>query len=73
MSIISNRGVLSAIVAYLLWGFLPIYWKLLRQAGALEILSHRVFWSLFFLLLFMMLTGRNLAFRTELYKERKFY
>ena len=66
MPITQNRGVLSAVVAYLLWGFLPIYWKLLRQAGALEILSHRVFWSLFFLLLFMMLTGRNLAFRTEL-------
>ena len=59
------RGVISAICAYLMWGFLPIYWKLLRQASALEILSHRVIWSFFFLLLFLLLVQRMTAFREE--------
>ena len=66
MSITQNKGILSAVVAYLMWGFLPIYWKLLRQAEALEILSHRIFWSLFFLAVFLLLTGRNSIFRAEL-------
>ena len=66
MSITQNKGILSAVVAYLMWGFLPIYWKLLRQAGALEILSHRIFWSLFFLAVFLLLTRRLSAFRSEI-------
>jgi chloramphenicol-sensitive protein RarD len=32
--------------AYVLWGFLPLYWPYLRPAGLLEILAHRVVWSL---------------------------
>jgi chloramphenicol-sensitive protein RarD len=40
-----RRGYLSGIGAYLLWGFFPLYFKLLRPAGPLEILAHRVLWS----------------------------
>lgn len=58
-------GVISAVCAYLMWGFLPIYWKLLRQASALEILTHRFIWSLFFLLIFLLLTRRQSSFRNE--------
>lgn len=44
-----RRGTLFAVAAYGLWGLLPLYLVLLRPAGAIEILSHRVVWS--FLLL----------------------
>lgn len=49
-----RRGTLYAVAAYGLWGLLPLYLVLLRPAGALEILSHRVVWS--FLLLVGVLT-----------------
>ena len=49
----------------MLWGMLPIYWKLLKQASALEILSHRILWSLFFLLLLLAITRRVGLFRLE--------
>src|SRR4051812_29996789 len=29
-----------------MWGFFPLYWPLLEPAGAVEILAHRIFWSL---------------------------
>lgn len=32
--------------AYVLWGLFPLYWPLLKPAGALEILAHRIMWSL---------------------------
>ena len=32
--------------AYLMWGLFPLYWPLLKPLGSLEILSHRVVWSL---------------------------
>jgi chloramphenicol-sensitive protein RarD len=38
------------VAAYLCWGFFPLYWPLLDPAGSLEILAHRVIWSLLFVL-----------------------
>ena len=46
----SRNGALSALSAYLLWGFAPIYFKLLTEISAGEILMHRVIWSTVFLL-----------------------
>ncbi|MEH6651317.1 MAG: EamA family transporter RarD [Motiliproteus sp.] len=43
-----NTGVLAAIGAFTLWGFLPLYLKLLDHAGAVEIMAHRIVWSLLF-------------------------
>ena len=34
------------VACYLLWGLFPLYWPLLEPAGAVEILAHRVVWSL---------------------------
>lgn len=43
-----NKGLLYAFIAYLSWGLLPIYWKSLRDLPALEIMGHRIIWSLLF-------------------------
>jgi chloramphenicol-sensitive protein RarD len=47
---LSERGVgiIYAVLAYLVWGFLPLYWKLLDQVPAQEILAHRILWSFIF-------------------------
>ncbi|MFF4774533.1 EamA family transporter RarD [Microtetraspora fusca] len=42
----SRRGVLYGIAAYAMWGLFPLYWPLLKPAGAVEILAHRMVWSL---------------------------
>ena len=41
-----NKGLLFGVSAYILWGILPLYWKLVEEAGAYEILAHRGIWSL---------------------------
>ncbi|MBW8485073.1 EamA family transporter RarD [Actinomadura parmotrematis] len=38
--------MVCGVAAYVLWGLFPLYWPLLKPAGALEILAHRVMWSL---------------------------
>jgi len=43
-----RRGYLYGLAAYVLWGFFPIYFKLLQPASPLEILAHRVIWSAVF-------------------------
>ncbi|MEV4180023.1 EamA family transporter RarD [Streptosporangium canum] len=42
----SRRGALYGIAAYTMWGLFPLYWPLLKPADALEILAHRIAWSL---------------------------
>jgi chloramphenicol-sensitive protein RarD len=42
----SRRGNLYGLGAYLIWGLFPLYWPLLEPGGALEVLAHRVVWSL---------------------------
>ncbi|CQR57384.1 EamA family transporter RarD [Paenibacillus riograndensis] len=44
-----NNGLLNAIIAYIMWGVLPLYWKLFDNVPAGEILSHRVVWSFVFM------------------------
>jgi len=41
-----RRGLVYGLAAYGLWGLFPLYWPLLRPAGAVEILAHRIVWSL---------------------------
>lgn len=49
----SHKGILSALTAYLLWGFFPIYWKSIKVVPVYEILCHRVVWSLLFLIILL--------------------
>lgn len=50
-----NSGLLAGIGAYLIWGVVPLYWQLLKPASAMEILAHRVVWSLGLLLVIVYL------------------
>jgi chloramphenicol-sensitive protein RarD len=51
-----GRGFLLAILAYGLWGFLPLFFLLLAPAGALEIVSWRVLFSLVFCAILLTVT-----------------
>jgi chloramphenicol-sensitive protein RarD len=39
-------GLLNGFAAYGMWGLVPLFWPLLQPAGAVEILAHRMVWSL---------------------------
>ena len=41
-----RRGLILGASAYAMWGLFPLYWPLLQPAGAVEILAHRVAWSM---------------------------
>jgi chloramphenicol-sensitive protein RarD len=44
------KGVLAAGTAFTLWGIFPLYLRLMKQVPSLEILSHRVLWSVVLLM-----------------------
>lgn len=65
-----NRGIGYALSAYLLWGFLPVFWKAVQVATPLEILSHRIVWSLL-LLVGLLLYRRQWAWLAGAIRNRR--
>jgi chloramphenicol-sensitive protein RarD len=53
-----RKGYLLGIGAYGAWGFFPLYFKMLRPSGPIEILTHRVIWSALFVAL-LLSAGRS--------------
>lgn len=51
----TRGGLLYGVGAYGLWGVLPVYFKAVKQVPALEVLAHRVIWSLALLLLLLLM------------------
>jgi len=51
----SRRGFIYGLSAYALWGVLPIYFKAIKAIPAIDIVAHRVLWSLPFLALLITL------------------
>ena len=43
-----RTGVIAGLGAYALWGLFPLYFPLLEPAGGVEIVAHRVIWSVLF-------------------------
>lgn len=71
----SQTGIVYTAFSYLLWGILPIYWKFLGDVPADEILANRIFWSFWFMLLFLFVTRRFRGFtsylKTSLTKKKQ--
>lgn len=59
MSKMENSGLWAAAGAYLLWGFLPIYWKIIKHVPSFEILCHRIAWSFVFVGILLVIRRRN--------------
>ncbi|TGU72791.1 EamA family transporter RarD [Geomonas terrae] len=53
----SRQGVIYGLAAYLCWGFFPVYFKSVKVVPPLEMVSHRIVWSLAFLLLLITWKG----------------
>lgn len=49
-----RQGLAAGVSAYALWGLFPLYWPLLKPAGAFEILAQRIVWSFLFVLVLLL-------------------
>jgi chloramphenicol-sensitive protein RarD len=61
-----KKGILYGIGAYALWGFFPVYWKLLHDVPAPQLLGHRIGWSFLLLMAVIFVTRQWTAFRASL-------
>jgi len=58
-------GTAYAFSAYVLWGLLTIYWKLLDDVRPMEVLAHRIVWSFLFMLLLLVILREFRSFLAE--------
>jgi chloramphenicol-sensitive protein RarD len=54
-------GVLYGLAAYLWWGLCPIYFKAVAHVPAMEVLAHRIVWSLVLLVIILARRGDLIA------------
>ena len=60
------QGLAFALTAYVLWGFLPLYMKLLSHIPPAEVVAHRVIWSLPIAATLLIILGRTGDIKTAL-------
>jgi chloramphenicol-sensitive protein RarD len=65
-----RAGLVFGLGAYLLWGVLPLYFKLLTMVPPIEIVANRIIWSLIFLAVLVTLWRRWGAIRAALSSVR---
>lgn len=65
-----RRGTAYGMLAYLWWGAFPLYFVALKPAGALEVLAHRVVWTLLVCLAVLALT-RQLRWLWTMFQDRR--
>jgi len=66
----SRQGTIYGASAYLLWGLFPLYWPLLEPSTALEVLAHRVVWSLVVVVVLLGIT-RRLSYVRAAVRDRR--
>lgn len=64
------QGLAFAFGAYFLWGFLPLYMKMLSHVGPAEVVAHRVIWSVPLAGALLILLGRTRDLRAALADPR---
>lgn len=61
-----KKGILFALGAHLLWGVLPIYWRLIGGISAFEILAYRIVLSMIFMILMVFVLRKSQTFQRDL-------
>jgi chloramphenicol-sensitive protein RarD len=65
-----RRGLAQGVVAYVLWGLVAAYWKLLAGVDAVELIAHRAVWGLAAFGAFVVIAGRGRALAAALRDRR---
>lgn len=65
-----TTALILGISTFVMWGIFPIYFKMLEHASALEVLAHRIIWSVVFLLIFIKYKNRIRTLQEILHNKK---
>lgn len=69
-----REGAFFAALSYLIWGIVPMYWKMIQDVSAGEILAHRIIWSFAFMVVLLLVSRKwknFVSFLKEIVQNRK--
>jgi chloramphenicol-sensitive protein RarD len=66
----ARSGFIYGLVAYFIWGFFPLYFKQLKHLDPLEVVCHRIVWSLLFLAI-LIICRRDAAVIRRVFTEKR--
>ena len=66
----ARTGFIYGLAAYFIWGFFPIYFKQLKHLQPLEVVCHRISWSLLFLAILIIARGEVTVIRRVIADKR---
>lgn len=64
-----NKGIIYTFSAYLLWGFFPLFFKLISIVPPLQILAHRFLWSFIFLMILVLVLKQYSKLKASITKR----
>jgi chloramphenicol-sensitive protein RarD len=67
-----KAGILFTAVSYVIWGIIPIYWKMVTHVSTNEILANRIIWSFVFMII-LLVVMKKLAPLQNVLKEIKMH
>ncbi len=65
-----KKGTIYAILAFIFWGLVPIYFKMVQSVNPIEILIHRIVWSVVFLTILVILT-KQISVLRSIFNDKK--
>lgn len=60
-----RKGIIFAASSYIMWGILPLYWRLIHGLNAYEILAHRIIWSFVFMVILILALNQTHEFMRQ--------
>lgn len=66
----NTTGLIITVFSFLLWGFVPLYWKMLRGVPAFEIVNHRVVWTAV-ILVTLLVVRKKIPALLETFKNKR--
>jgi chloramphenicol-sensitive protein RarD len=67
----TRRGAIFGATAYLLWGVFPLYFPLLDPSGPVEVLAHRITWSLVVMAVVVVVSRKQASVRRVVAGRRR--
>lgn len=67
-----RRGILAGLFCYVLWGFFPLYWKLLDDVDTFEVVAQRIIWCTVFTLIICFIMRLDLVGLLKTPRARRF-
>lgn len=61
-----QRGIWNAVLAYVIWGVFPLFWKLLGHVSSMEVLASRIIWSCVITTIFIVVIGQRKKLAADL-------